>query len=491
MTFYRFWFIRQRRISFDARTLVSFSIFVGILRGTLEFLLFGVTATGSDILAYIPFYASLPVIYSALLSAIPGIRYRESLQPVTFATLLGILPPVLDFLFQSDGTHHVFYGYSLIHRVDEFPWLGYNPARHYPLGEAVTIWLTFLLVAAYAKGVTGKTISAVYGFILGYLAFLIYSLAIPWMMSYAALGQVRTMSQLEEAGTTRLRQVLYMISAAQVGVAWFADACATQSIEKYVRRIWHFLPFLLLTLLACVQSQAEGVSIILACFVTLASGVIVIAHNDLRENIPARALHHHGIANVYVVMFYVMVLFSGFRFGLLGLACYSLSVLYHFEFFNARVTLLGSMKIEGLWGGLTYLTGVMAGPAKQPNFRIILTALVAFGGFALFSLFKDAKDLVADAREGKKTVYTYAQNLGQNIHQIHNVLVFFMTVTLILLSYIFTSSKISLIIHLLLTIFATVAAFRCWTRLWFQIFLCSVCMLIINFGIFEFLQKYR
>lgn len=219
MKFYRFWFVRQSRISFDIKTLLSFAFFVGIVRGLLELIFFGVPTSGSDILAYVPFYLSLPFIYSGLLSVIPGITYKSALQPVTFATLLGVLPPVVDFIFRSHDTHRVFYGYFVIHDTAQFPWLGYNPGQNYPFGESVTIWLTFFFVSAFVYSRTRSVVLSLFGAALGYAAFLIYSLVIPWSLSYVIAGYVPNRSVLEQMGTGLLRQMLYLYFG---DAAWYS-----------------------------------------------------------------------------------------------------------------------------------------------------------------------------------------------------------------------------------------------------------------------------
>lgn len=116
-----------------------------------------------------------------------------------------------------------------------------------------------------------------------------------------------------------------------------------------------------------------------------------------------------------------MVLFSGYRFALLGLACFCLSLLYHYPFFNARGTMLGSMKVEGFWGFLTYMTGATAGYAHHPDAKLILTGGLAFGGFALFSLLKDAKDLREDFHEKRETIYTRIFRSGHSIRGVQRI----------------------------------------------------------------------
>lgn len=489
MQFYRYWRIRQSRIAFDTRTLFAFAIFVGVMRGVLEFLFFGVQANGSDILAYIPFYASLPFVYAAFLCTIPGIRYASVLQPVTFATLLGLLPPIIDFVARSADTHRVFYGYFVIHDLREFPWFGYQPSQNYPLGEAVTVWLTVILVTVYALGRTRNPLFALSAAILGYGAFLFYSLLIPFFVSSALFGNIPDRQTLDNIGGPALRQMLYLISASQIAIAWLVDAIASGVLKTYARRVLHFMPFLLLTCLGALQSGADALATVLACTVTLTSGIAVIAHNDFRNITQRRVGNTVGVANLFAMIFYAMILFAGYRFALLGIACFALSALYHYEFFNARSTLLGSMKIEGMWGLLTYLTGVIAGHITHPNSRVLVTSFLVFGGFSIFSVVKDAKDIRADFREKRKTLYTWARRSGFSIHKLQYILAITTGVGAIIVSLMMAGSVVTCTIGVALAGLISYSALHSHVRLWFQIFLLAVMLLIVNAAGFEILSR--
>lgn len=488
MVLYRFWFIRQSRTPFDTRTLVAFAIFVGIMRGALERIFFGVETSGSDILAYIPFYVSLPFFYSALLAVLPRITYLRTLQPVVFATLLGLLPPILDFFLGSHGTHSVFYGYFVIHDIRAFPWFGYSPSQNYPLGEALTVGLTLVFIALYTHSRTQKLRYALIGLLLGYAAYLVYALMIPWFVSFLVVGIIPDRLALEQAGHSSLRQLLYLISAAQVGLAWFINAAMRGTLPFYLRRLLHVVPFLLLTLLGALQAGAGRQETALALLATTATGIAIIAHNDFLRSNDKSKRESAAVTNVCVLIFYTMLLFSGYLFSLLALACFALSVLYHYKYFNARATLLGAMKVEGLWGFLTYFIGIFAGSIKHPNPKTLWTAFLFFGGFSLFSVLKDAKDVQSDRAEGRQTIYTAASRRGKNLRRVHLVLCALLFLGLCFFTVRMYDGVAFISLSLLLNSVATFAAWRSFSKRWFQIFLAVLAFILAQGIIFELLR---
>jgi hypothetical protein len=488
MDFFRYWIIRNQRTPFTVQTLLFFSLFVGITRGMLEHLFFGIETNGSDILGFIPFYFSLPFVYATFIGLVPGIRYEQALQSVTFATLLGILPPVIDFLLGGIATHSVFYGYFMSHDYANFPWFGYAPVRNYPLGEAVTIWLTFVLAIAFIYAKTKSFLYAACGILIGYCAFLVYSLALPGLTSFFLFGYVENHVFLERQSPAQLRPALFLLSAVQVLTAWVIDACHSGLLLRYGRRLLHFLPFLSLTLLGAVLSHAESRSLSIAVLITLCSGIAVIAQNDFLTSAKTDATHQRAVnlANATAVIVYAMVLFSGYKLALLGVACFSLSVLYHYDFFNIRSTLLGSMKVEGLWAFFTFLTGVFAGYLKHPNTKTIAIGALAFGGFSLFSIFKDAKDRKADFREGRRTIYTYFLRKKIKVRRFHSLSACFTGVLLAALGITYYSLVgPALWIHLILSASLLLAIFRIHRNVYFQGFMALVCGLIVNLLIYE------
>lgn len=483
MQLFRYWFTRSSRKKFNIHTLLCFAIFVGITRGILENLLFGTELQGSDILGFIPFYFSLPFIYASLISLIPGIKYSDVLQPVTFATLLGILPPILDFVIGAGKSHSVFYGYFLTHDFGNFPWLGYAPEHNYPLGEAITIWLTFLLVSMFIYHKKRSFFYAFLGLIPAYASFLLFSLVIPGCLSFLFFGYVADSAFLTKQSTAKLRQILFLMSAAQIFLAWLVDSSITLKIFQYAKRILHFLPFLLLTLLGASISGTETKATIIAMLITTCSGIIVIAQNDFLRPRRKTDVKNYAteMANITAIIIYVMTLFSGYKFALFGIACFVLSILYHYETYNIRQTLFGSMKIEGLWGAFTFLTGIFSGPIIHPNPLAITVSMLTFGGFSLFSILKDAKDMRSDRREGRNTIYTMLFRKKLSIRMAHRVLGAILGTILIgtgILYYPLMS--VALVVHVLLSLLLALVLQRIYRIFYFQTFMFIVCCVIIN-----------
>lgn len=488
MNFFRFWLTRNSRTPFSAKTLLFFALFVGITRGMLEQLLFGIETYGSDILAYVPFYFSLPFVYSALLTIVPGIRYEQSLQPVTFATLLGLLPPVFDFLLGGGGTHGVFYGYYIAHDYVHFPWFGYAPARNYPLGEAITIWLSFLLIMFFIYKRTQRFSHALIGLPVAYAAYLCYSLVLPGLTSLCFLGFIGDEKLLSQQNSATLRPVLFILSASQVMSAWFIDFLFHGASRIYFKRILHFLPFCFLTLLGAAISRADVRGIEIAVLVTGVTGIGVIAHNDLLNLRQEKRPENYTVdlVNIAVVTVYIMILFSGYKLALFGLASFSLSVLYHYKFFNIRRTLFGSMKVEGLWGVFSLLTGVFAAQVKHPNTKVIALAGMIFAGFSLFSILKDAKDLREDHKEGRRTLYTLLFRKKIRIGKIHKWAsgIYFSLLVGAGVAY-FTPHWGFLGLHCGLAALSVPIIWKIHRKLFFQVFMFIVSALIMNLTFFE------
>lgn len=474
----RFWLIRQSRIPFSIHTLLFFSLFVGITRGVLEYVLFGIEARATDIIAFVPFYLSLPFLYALALGIIPGLHYNKILQPVTFATLLGITPPIFDFLIGTAETHSVFYGYFITKEYSEFPWLGYNPARNYPLGEALAIWLTFVLAIIYTRSVTRSVWKSLLALFSGYVVYIIYSLCIPAIAIWLLFGNLPTKSDLATKSFAERQQIVYIIALVQIFVAWAIDAIKTGVIRHYVNRFLHVAPFMAGTLLGTLQAKANLRDAIMAVLVTLTTGLVVTAHNDLQYGILPNMKDHryrHGmLSNFFAMASYIMILFAGYKFALLGIACFALSVLYHFPFYNARNTALGSMKIEGFWGLFSYLTGAMSGTVIFPDQLIIAFSGLIWGGFSLFSVIKDAKDVRVDFRAGRSTLYTWWYKQGYSLRYLQISLAISICSLLIVSGVGYYSSPSLKILHIILSLFTAWFALKSTRRTWFYLFLGNI-----------------
>lgn len=173
------------------------------------------------------------------------------------------------------------------------------------------------------------------------------------------------------------------------------------------------------------------------------------------------------------------------------MACFSLSVLYHYEFFNIRQTLLGSMKVEGFWGGFTFLTGVFSGQIQHPNSKAIILAVLAFSGFSAFSIFKDAKDIRVDFWEGRNTIYTVLHRKHIRIRRINYVLSSSMAALLLTAgAAYYPLLSVALLMHLLLTCAIFITGLRIHRELMFQVFMILVCGTILNMILYEYGFKY-
>lgn len=459
---------------------------MGIARGILEHVFFGIEARASDVLAFVPFYLSLPFVYGFFLSLL-GLAYEKILQAVTFATLLGLLPPIIDFLLGTDKTHSVFYGYFVTRDWENFPWLGYNPAKNYPLGEAITIWLSFFLVFTYVYYIKKNIGKAFLSLFLGYLAYLTYSLALPASGMLLLFGEIPTPEGFSSYSFSQKRQIVYAIALMQVFLSWFVDAHMTKSLKNYLRRLFHVAPFLLATWAGLRQSMAMFPHYLMALGVTLSAALVAIAHNDFQCKVDPQkhpSLYRHGlVANFFAVAIILMILFAGYKFALLGLASWSLSVLYHYPFYEARNTAYGSMKIEGLWGMFSYLTGAMAGQIDFPHKETVIYSLVLFGGFSFFSVAKDAKDIRQDFHEKRVTFYTYLYKKGVRLRLFQRLYAVTSFIFLIIAGYLYYSDAFSLVTHAILSAIAAYFLLNSAKAKWFYAFLSTLSVILVLFSI--------
>jgi hypothetical protein len=483
----RFWVTRNSRTSFRAETLIFFALTVGILRGFLESFLFGIDLHGSDILGFVPFYFSLPFIYAALLSTISGITYSRVLQPVTFATLLGILPPILDYCLSSGQVHSVFYGYYLHHDYRNFPWLGYAPPQSYPLGEAITIWLTIILAAFYVYLKTSNFFRTLLAVMAAYSAYLVYSLLIPSILAYMLFGHLAGLHELAQKGTARLRAALFFMGVFQILIAITLTSLYSGIWRFFMRRFFHLLPFVLLTILGTVISGADKENLLVSMIVTVVTGFVVIAQNDVLDTGNRNLIGEYTLntINIGAIVVYGMLLFAGYKVALLGLVNFSLSMLYHYPFFNIRKTLYGSMKVEGLWALLSFLIGIFSGYREFPHRKSIAYAAIIFGGFSLFSVLKDAKDFASDKSEGRRTIYTNFASTAGILRRINLGLAALVTLSLITVGLMHFSTPGTIYAHLILSVIAGLTVMRIERKAVFQLFMIVVCGLIVNAVIHE------
>lgn len=427
-----------------------FCLFTGLVRGLEEMLFFSAPegAAGlaglrsgfrnSQMVTFIPFYLSVGVALTVLLSKTTGLSFRRVNPVVWVGLFLGIFPPLIDLALSGPGAP-VRYAYYIFWNPETLPWLGYSPEMAFPAGEAITIWLSVFFCGYYVWRKTRRVARVLLVLVLAWASFLTFSSFLPMVVTRFLAGVVPDANAMAGAGNYHVwESLLFQIAAAQVLVAQVIYLLAHPGQGRILlQRLPHILPFLLIALLGALEMAPRagatgwgGMSgnwmLILLFFL----GAIASWQNDYfdgwLEGAGGSPRHHGRLADgargpdrqdlyfweVSWLLAWFLLFVQGFKFCLPLLVVYGVSVLYHYPFYRGKRRFLAATKIEAVWGAGAFLAGALTFslPAWPPG--VLLLAFLVFGGWSLLALLKDEKDILSDSRAGNISLYVLALRRG-------------------------------------------------------------------------------
>jgi hypothetical protein len=426
------WFRRliavREKHPFGFAALFAIVCFVALARAQLEILTAHERYTLQALLNNIAFYLLSAYLFAVLACALT----RKSLEHVSgivaFGVFLGVLPPVIDTLISGPG--HGYYRY-VADGFARWSWTLVN-ADHYSLGEAVTLWLLVLGLPGYVLTVTRSAPRTIAALVLSYAAVTFLAMA----PSTWALMLAERLSPFGR-GSWFLCLSLLQLTLAQ--------ACYLVLRPKLARRLFprllHALPFVGLAMFG--SSLAEWFApelrapgrhalavlsaglILQLCVVALVQNDAFDAADDGRDVRTVQREDAHFFTTVAVLEVLLMLVAMphlGVAMGLFLCA----STVYSYDFYRAKRFFPSNYKCEGVWGWSSFVLGGSSAVTLRPEVVLpgswLLASFAVFGGWSVFNVFKDYKDIRSDHRARVQTLYTLALRRGIGLRRLHNCL---------------------------------------------------------------------
>ncbi|HEY3500905.1 MAG TPA: hypothetical protein VGK73_39705 [Polyangiaceae bacterium] len=430
------WF--RRLVQFRERRPMAFApvfcvlCFVGFARAGLEALTTRVGAgTTPAFVNNTTFYLQAAYLYAALTAKLSGRSLPTALSVVMVGMFLGICPPLVDVVLGNFG--HGYYRY-VEGGFSAWSFSLFNPA-HYSTGEALVLWMSVLLPAAYVAETTrslSRTLLALAG---SYAVTTFIAVGPSSLVEWALRGA----SPLTPARFGFAALTFVQLVVAQLAYLAFRPLLA----RRLLRRLVHALPFVALTFLgnALANRFRPGDFSLLerahyavgAALVVLELCIVALVQNDafdLEEDVgrPAGeatredAYFFTGIGLVLVLA----ILHASPPLGTPVALFFIGTTLYSFDFCRAKRWFPVNYKLEGVWGSTSFVLGGSAVYLKyaEPPLSgafLVATAIV-FAGWFCFNVFKDYKDIRADVHAGNQTLYALAYEYGISLGRLHRAL---------------------------------------------------------------------
>jgi 4-hydroxybenzoate polyprenyltransferase len=407
---------------FDASRVLAFVVFIATARSTLEWVLAGLPVRSplATILGHTSFYWLTFFSYGLVVKwCVPNLPWQRSINVVLFGLFLGLFPPLVDAAVYGLG-HGMYYNY-----IRNFPtdWnvLFYNPVQKVNIGETAVIWATIFFSCFYVFLRTASVARTLLAFILAYAAVLFDG-------AVAANVARIARASLQWPGQTGI--VFIVLSQLSLSMVLYL-AYRPALLGHLARRVPHLLPFGLITLVgASLAGELSVLALIYASVVLLLAYTAAI-QNDYFDGGSVVEAEDVKFFNIVIVM--IVLVFFGVNatptIAFMGI--FVTAMLYNYPFFRGKQYFPANLKMEGVWGGLSFLVGVCAAreqtlagggywytgapqesaaqAVKAPFSPTLIVAMaLAFGGFSVLAALKDQKDIHADAEERVQTLYTLA-----------------------------------------------------------------------------------
>lgn len=446
------WFANIARLlekrAYSTFTLATFAAFVGAGR------LIGEAVTGSqvvlstfaDFFGFWLFYWQAFFLYALVLYLLVDQPWRRSINVILVGIFFGLMPPVLDFLIA--GFAPVRYMYFRGFPADWNVWI-VNPALGVPPGEAIVLWATILFTALYVAHKTRSVLRAAAALLLAY-AVVVYESAllvvpVDWLITHGLMPEARW----------NLGSFSFLLYAFQIFTAVGLYAIFQPRVAAHLlRRSLHATPFLLIAWCgAAFVGKPTWDLLIYTGFLWLIF-VAALAQNDYydaQEDAAAGRgspldLEDVRFFNVTAVAIVVLLLVMNSMVGVAMLGIAVTTVLYSYPFYRGKRYFPSNLKMEGVWGGGSFLVGAFAAqefaafghprwqlahlpsplsdmtPPGAFSLQTIAAWLLVFGGYSLVAALKDYKDVEADRAAGVQTLYTLALRRGVAPARVNRVL---------------------------------------------------------------------
>lgn len=421
--------LSSRPVSFQALAIIA--VFVGFLRALFEYQFFGAGIT-IQVLWFMPyFYFSIGLVLFVLFHSVVGIDWRRSFGAVAMGVALGVFPPLIDLAVSGAGAN-IRYSYNFFIQPETYPWLFFGGAAGIPIGECASLWMSVVFAGLYAFYVRRSVWRALLISVILYVFFHIYLSGLPIFTAYLLLGKFPDTSMALSSAGHVINAITYFFAFWYIGIALFAYGILRPILAKLlVKRILHILPFCIIAFFGSMISAQPVTEAVLNSICIALVFYICAVENDYFDNLytgGSRAtVNKQDIAflRIILLMTVAWLIMLGKLVGLFYLLIYLGAVIYQLPQYRARKYFAAGMKIEGLWGWLSFTSGTLITIPKKYQPALLLYGLLIFLGWSLISVLKDLKDLNSDRRAGNESIYLYFRKFGVSLRTSHRFVSFF------------------------------------------------------------------
>ena len=415
--------IRTRSRTYRFEAALTVIGFVALARPLLELMMAGhpTSYTMASLLNSATFYLHAFCLYSLVVASATRQPPERVQGVVVVGVFAGIFPPILDALLGGVGSGY--YRYVLAD-FSSWHWSLFDPAFA-SVGEGIVLWFTIVLVAIYVAEVTDSWLKTAAAAAAAYLVVMVLS-TMSFSLSRAVLGLLpENLATLPSIGTATLNLI-------QLAIAQAAFLGARPRLaRRLAARLLHALPFVLLVGLGSTyfrflepSGRTATVSFWLVVFGAAAVGqlaVMALVQNDAADEGGDSRSADSAFFVAVGALGVLSVLSVVERLGLMLALCWVGSVAYHARFYRGKRFFPTNYKIEGLWGWGAFSVGAYIDPMHDKPLppAFLWGSLLVFGGFSLFNVFKDYKDIRSDHREGTQTLYVLALRRGIKLSRLH------------------------------------------------------------------------
>jgi hypothetical protein len=429
----------QEKKPHDARAFLSIVGFVASFRFLLEMTICRsiIPRSISQLPNQLTFYLCTALLFTLGVRVLANVPWQKGLNVVMIGVFLGCFPPLIDALVL--GPYECFYAYNTGWFAG-WSWLFYSPEQYVDVGEAASLWSAVFLLGLYVykkkKSIVRAATAVAWGYGTIFFCGTVIASSLYWIEARYRLGA---------AGAHHLAALsATLVATGEAVVVLICYLVLNPALaSRVVHRSIHGAPFWGLTFLGAAYAtclmrragqaplfaiDAVAVPLIWLTFAVIAS----IAQNDYfdrDEDSPAAAARQITLGDVRFLTFLswliaLAALITATQIGAVLVLLNLTAIVYNADFYRAKRYFPANYKIEAVWGAGAYLIGVFAVTigVRNPPPELWWGALLAFGGWSLFSGLKDYKDIRADRRAGNQTIYVLVHARRGSLRTLHGTL---------------------------------------------------------------------
>lgn len=406
------------------------------MRGLLEAVFFDVKALSpAIILSYVPFYTMMFLAILLILRYAGGLSESRTFRVPLAALFLGLFPPILDALISGLPNPALRYGYFMElfrpHIIPDGFFYFYMPDFRLPLGETIVVWATIMLSALYARLQRANWLRAALVGAGVYALFFFHSYLLPSALRLWTLNGGESLRGFDLNLFLPLSQTLLSLLIYQI--------LMKHSFGYLLKRALHILPFVFVFLAGTAHDRVHSVMPVhfgLLLFYLFFTMIVQNDYFDTKEDMHQRRRRHFSSDDVVfftgiVTFTIVFLLAAGVTLSLFLMVIMICSLLYSFPFYRGKGKIFATMKFEGIWGLMSFLAGAIPFVPENVSVVVLVKALLVFGGWSLFALLKDVKDIRADYHAGQSSLYIVFLRKGWSLIAAHRWLLSACTLALL------------------------------------------------------------